>query len=113
VIALPAHFPLMDKDELPALIRGQQREHVQEAGLDPTCVGPRSAETYAQLFEIDHFERVVLGRYGGRPRPKGFVAQLGQALMARLDIGQDHLLSLRKALAAFKRGAPHKSKWTR
>ena len=105
VIALPSHFPLMDKDELLEMIRDQQQMHVRKAGLDPTCIGPRAAETYAHLFAIDHYERVVIGRYGRRPRPKGFISQLNEGLMAHLDIGFDHFRSLRKALAAFKRSA--------
>lgn len=112
VIALPSHFPIMDKDELLEMIRSQQQAHIREAGLDPTCIGPRSMETYARLLEIDHYERVVIGRYGRRPRPKGFVTQLNEAIMDQLDIGPDHLRTLRKALAAFKRGAPHTGKWT-
>jgi hypothetical protein len=113
VIAVPSHFSILDKDELVEVIRNQQQMHVREAGIDPTCIGPRSAETYSHIFEIDHYERVVIARYGCRPRPKGFISQLNEGLMAHLDIGPDHLRSLRQALAAFKRGMPHTGKWTR
>jgi len=71
--------------------------------------------SYSYLLHLafGHYERVVIGRYGHRPRPKGFTSQLNEALMAHLDIGQDHLRTLRKALAAFKRGVPHTDRWTR
>jgi hypothetical protein len=111
LIALPSHFQVMDKDELIELIRDLQKTEIQAAGLDPTCVAPRSTESYAHLLEIDHYERVVIGRYGQAPRPKGFMTQLGKALTAHLDIGADHFRSLHNALAAFKRGEPHTAKW--
>jgi len=111
LIALPSHFQVMDKDELLELIRDLQKTEIHEAGLDPTCVAPRSTESYAHLLEIDHYERVVIGRYGQAPRPKGFMTQLGKAVATHLDISSDHFRSLHKALAAFKRGEPHTGKW--
>lgn len=103
-IALPAHFLLLGTDDLQGQVNEVQRRHILAAGLDPSCVGPRSAESYGHLFEIDHFCRVANGRYGRPPRPKGFVGRLHDALAQFLDVGADHFRKLYRDLKDHLRG---------
>jgi hypothetical protein len=113
VIGLPTHFAPANQEELPKRIASAQQDRIRRTGLDPTCLTPRAAETYAHLFEIEHYTQVVEGRYGTPPRPKGFVGRVDEALMGHLSIGQEHLRCLRKSLRAFHRGVPHTSKGPR
>jgi hypothetical protein len=106
-IAVPAHFRIQGSDNLLGMVQDQQRQQTQAAGLDPSCVGPRSSEFYANLFAIDHFRRVVDQRYGKAPRPKGYVKCLQEALADYLGIGMDHFRTLNRKLTGFLRGKPH------
>lgn len=111
-IAVPAHFRLLGTDDLHGLVQDLQRRQTQAAGLDPSCVGPRSVETYARLFEIDHYRGIADGRYGHSPRPKGYVNRLHEALATYLDISLDHFRMLHRALTGFLRGEPHTNRWS-
>jgi hypothetical protein len=111
LLALPAHFHVQGADDLTQMVRKLQHQQIQHAGLDPSCVGPRAAESYGRMLEIDHFSRVAGSRYGQSPRPKGFVARLHEALADCLGIGLEHFRTLHRALARFLRGKPHTGRW--
>jgi hypothetical protein len=108
-IAVPAHFYFPGSDDLHGLVQDLQRQQTQAAGLDPSCIGPRSAESYAHLLEIDHFQRVADQRYGQRPRAKGYVNRLRDALADYLGIGLEHFRTLHRALTGYLRGKPHRA----
>jgi hypothetical protein len=106
-IAVPAHFHLQGTDNLQGVVQQRQRQQTQAAGINPSCIGPRSAERYAHLFAIDHFRRVTDGRYGRPPRPKGYVSRLNDALAEYLGIGTDHFRTLQRTITGLLRGRPH------
>jgi hypothetical protein len=106
LLALPAHFSLLQRDDLHGLVEDLQGRHLRDAGLDPGCKGPRSVESYGQLLVIEHYQRVVLDRYGGRPRPKGLIRRLHEILAAYLDLGPEHFRTLHRQLTRLLRATP-------
>jgi hypothetical protein len=103
-LVIPVHYPLTGDDDLLTRILQEQQCLADLAGLPRSAAGLPHHKAYATILEVVHWERVITGRLGPRPRPRGFVGLLRHAIAATLGIQVDQVEKWRKAISACRRG---------
>lgn len=102
-LVIPVHYPLQGADALLRQVKEAQRAEARALGLDPSLGGVGHHRGYAQLLRLTHLESAVAARERG-PRPRGRVGQFVGAVADHLGVSEPHVVRLRKALSAFRRG---------
>jgi hypothetical protein len=103
-LVLPLHYPLAHDDDLLRQILGLQRGLAADRGLDRTAAGLPHHGAYTTILEVEHWERVVTGRYGRGTRRRGFIGLVVEAVAEAIGREVDLVEKWRKAISACRRG---------
>ena len=103
-LILPVHYPLTGDDGLLTVILEQQQSLAERLGLDASVAGLPHYKIYARLLKVLHHERTITGRYARAVRPRGSVKVMVGALADGLNLSDDQVERLRKAISACRRG---------
>jgi hypothetical protein len=109
-IVLPLHYPLAQDDDLLRQILGLQRRFAADRGIDRTAAGLPHHGAYSTILEVEHWERVVTGRYGRGARRRGFVGLVVEAVAEAIGREVNLVVKWRKAISACRRGERSKIK---
>jgi hypothetical protein len=96
----PVDFPVLDSDGLGAIARDQHVAAAKKVGVEDL----KRWETYARLFEIDHWERVLRTRYAEGARPRDYVTFLEASIGKIIHRDVERVHKLRKQLRGLKSG---------
>jgi len=108
-VVLPLHYPLADNDGLVGLIQKQQAEQARAQGLDGLA-GLQHYESWAQMFEVDFFERAIRARFDA-DAAAGLVRQIELALASYLKLSTGHVARLRGGINACRNGRRESISW--
>lgn len=100
VIDTPWHFCLLAEDGLGELLRQEHEATANARGVDDL----KSWRTYAHLFQIDFWEKVIQQRYVERPRQPGFVTAMTSFIVDIVNLDIERVQKLRKLRSALERG---------
>ena len=95
----PWHFAVQAKDDLGRIAEERHRARAEEMGV----VDHRKYEVYAHLLKIDHWERVIRGRYVDH-RPPGFITELEWILADLLPLKFERVGKIRKLRSSLIKG---------
>ncbi len=101
-VSIPWHFSVLGQDGVGATT---EMFHELRAAKYHGVVDPGKWDTYAHMFELDHWERVLSSRYSRMDRVHGFVTKMEAVLADILQISTDRIGVLRKSLKALRRGS--------
>jgi hypothetical protein len=79
--------------------------------IDATMAGLDHWEVYAQMLEVDLFEKTIRSRYSQFNRPVGLVTVMESSIAETLGLSVHHVQKLRKGIAACRAGNRSKVKW--
>lgn len=105
-VFVPFHHRLGSGEDLVRLVRRAQEEEARAAGPDVGPAGLSRHAAFARMLEVQHWERVVAGRYHPGGPPAGFVADVVRAIGRHLGLREDQVRKWRKAISARRRGVP-------
>jgi hypothetical protein len=100
VLTTPHDFPILESDRIGLLAREQHEQSALSHGITDL----KRWQTYARLFEIDHWERVLSTRYGDRRRPRNFINSLEATIGRLIHRDAERVQKYRKQLRALKLG---------
>ena len=101
---LPLHYHLSGDEQLLAQILREQRDLAARAGLPASAAGLPHFRTYARLLEVLHWERAISSRLDEGRIPRGWVAEIKDAIARTIHVSVERVAKCRRTISACRRG---------